>query len=290
MKIINILTLVTAVSILLIMSNVSVVAADETKTIIDAEDDVVDYMTGETSSDYPNVDITRLIYVKEGKNVTLTMEVKGVIENLGNLSDPYSIEDVVSYGFTLITSADIYYIIYINELCMLESSIVSENITTYTIDGSTFEVRFNLDDTDETYDSVTAETAYMKIGATEEDTHYLIDLAADEPLQVFADIPNLGETGKDVDFIGFPDFGKFPYTYLWDFGDGSTSTEKTPSHSYNKAGTYNVTFTVTDDEGSEESDAGMIEIVGDEDNGTPGFGLIIAITAIGLIFLWKRKR
>ena len=165
---------------------------------------------------------------------------------------------------------------------------VSENITTYTIDGSTFEVRFNVNDSDETYDSVTAQTAYMKI--TDDDTHYLIDLAADEPLQVFADIPNLGETGKEIEFIGYSEYGQFPYTYLWDFDDGSTSTEKSPIHIYNKAGTYNVTFTVTDDEGSEESDAGMIEIVGDEDNGTPGFELIIAIIAIGLIFLWKRKR
>jgi len=288
MKIMNILILVIAVSSLLIMSNAPVAAADETKTIIDAEDDVLDYMTGETSSDYPNVDITRLIYVKEGKNVTLTLEVKGVIENLGDIDNPLG--DLITYGFTLITSADSYYIIYISELCMLESSTMSENITTYTIDGSSFEVRFNVSDADETYDSVTADTAYMEIGATEDDIHYLIDLAADEPLQVFADIPNLGETGKDIDFIGFSDFGKFPYTYLWDFGDGSTSDEKTPSHIYNKAGTYNVTFTVTDDEGSEESDAGMIEIVGDDDNDTPGFELIIAITAIGLIFLWKRKR
>jgi len=34
-----------------------------------------------------------------------------------------------------------------------------------------------------------------------------------------------------------------PTTYLWDFGDGSTSTIQNPSHTYSSAGTYNVTLT-----------------------------------------------
>lgn len=35
-------------------------------------------------------------------------------------------------------------------------------------------------------------------------------------------------------------------TYLWDFGDGTTSTEKTPQKIFANAGTYRVTLTVTD--------------------------------------------
>ena len=35
----------------------------------------------------------------------------------------------------------------------------------------------------------------------------------------------------------------------WDFGDGSVSDEKSPTHTYTKAGLYMVTVTVTDDEG-----------------------------------------
>lgn len=34
-------------------------------------------------------------------------------------------------------------------------------------------------------------------------------------------------------------------TYLWDFGDGSTSTQKSPSHTYTSLGEYDVTLTVT---------------------------------------------
>jgi PKD repeat protein len=34
-------------------------------------------------------------------------------------------------------------------------------------------------------------------------------------------------------------------SYLWTFGDGSTSTEKNPSHAFTAAGTYSVTLSVS---------------------------------------------
>jgi PKD repeat protein len=39
-------------------------------------------------------------------------------------------------------------------------------------------------------------------------------------------------------------------TYLWDFGDGQTSTERNPVHTYQNPGTYYVTLTVTGPAGS----------------------------------------
>jgi PKD repeat protein len=36
--------------------------------------------------------------------------------------------------------------------------------------------------------------------------------------------------------------------YLWDFGDGDTSTELSPTHAYSVAGTYDVSLTVTFDD------------------------------------------
>ncbi len=47
------------------------------------------------------------------------------------------------------------------------------------------------------------------------------------------------------------DFDGHIVTYAWDFGDGKTSTETDPitTHAYLMAGTYNVTLTVTDNDG-----------------------------------------
>jgi PKD repeat protein len=44
-----------------------------------------------------------------------------------------------------------------------------------------------------------------------------------------------------------------PTTYLWRFGDGSTSSEKSPSHVYTKAGIYVPQLTVTNSAGSDTS-------------------------------------
>jgi len=39
---------------------------------------------------------------------------------------------------------------------------------------------------------------------------------------------------------------KATWTYAWDFGDGNTSSEKSPNHQYNSAGTYNVKLVIGD--------------------------------------------
>ena len=50
-------------------------------------------------------------------------------------------------------------------------------------------------------------------------------------------------------------------SYLWDFGDGSGSTEENPVHSYDTPGTYAVSFTVTNDETSQtEGKPGFIQV------------------------------
>ena len=68
------------------------------------------------------------------------------------------------------------------------------------------------------------------------------------------------------------------------------STEKNPTHIYTKAGTYEVTFTVTDDDETTSSFTETIEIIGDggDDEGTPIImfvAIIVIIAVIGIIAL-----
>ena len=53
-----------------------------------------------------------------------------------------------------------------------------------------------------------------------------------------------------------------PDEWLWDFGDGTTSTDQSPVHKYTKRGVWDVTLTATNDDGSDESDITTVRVVG----------------------------
>jgi len=57
---------------------------------------------------------------------------------------------------------------------------------------------------------------------------------------------SFAQNGLEFDFNGTVTGGTPPYEYLWDFGDGSTSTEEDPTYRYAEPGTYTVQFLVTD--------------------------------------------
>jgi hypothetical protein len=65
-----------------------------------------------------------------------------------------------------------------------------------------------------------------------------------------ADSRNIKE-GNKVTFYARISGGFAPYSYEWNFGDGQTSTEEQPSHSYRDKGTYTVSLIVKDDKGTE---------------------------------------
>ncbi|WP_051540187.1 collagenase [Clostridium ihumii] len=63
---------------------------------------------------------------------------------------------------------------------------------------------------------------------------------------------NYGKVGETINFIGEKsnDVDGKIVEYAWDFGDGSTSSEKNPSHIYENEGTYLVKLSVKDDKGA----------------------------------------
>ena len=61
-----------------------------------------------------------------------------------------------------------------------------------------------------------------------------------------------------------------PFSFGWDFGDGSKSTEQNPVHTYAKVGEYTATLTVTNQKGNKGSDEIDIFVETDEEGSGGG--------------------
>jgi hypothetical protein len=274
-------------------------AISEHKVVIDEQDDVVDLNMTETLSIYPNIDIVGIDYTREGIHVTETLTVKGFIQDLGSQNEG-EFSDSILYYITLETSEDQYDVIYMNKTCVLSSlqNEVGSNITDYSIQESTLVIHFDLNSANETYSRISVETGYIKITSIlTEDFGYFTDSASDQPIQVIGEIPEVGNTGENLQFKAFPQYGQPSYTFQWTFGDETTSTDKNPTHSYTKAGVYNCTVTVTDQSGDSESYTGEITIVKEGGGTEKGnslllfVGIIVIMIVIGaVIIVWIIRR
>ena len=82
------------------------------------------------------------------------------------------------------------------------------------------------------------------------------------PTALFTASPTSGAAPLSVAFTDLSTPGSSPITaWAWDFGDGTTSTEQHPSHTYANAGSYGVSITVTTDVGTaSESKADYITV------------------------------
>jgi uncharacterized repeat protein (TIGR01451 family) len=113
---------------------------------------------------------------------------------------------------------------------------------------------------------------------------YFTDLYKDldyiTPIDAGANVLRIRFVGV-ADFLGAPQMGSAPLTvlftdtsnisnptsWLWDFGDGSTSTSQNPSHTYTQTGAFDVSLRVTHADGiSIEEKQGYI-LVGEFGNG-----------------------
>ncbi|MFH1669073.1 MAG: PKD domain-containing protein [Candidatus Woesearchaeota archaeon] len=77
-----------------------------------------------------------------------------------------------------------------------------------------------------------------------------VDVADTEPTADFTWNPLFPQDDSPVDFTSTITAYDMPYTVMWDFGDGNTSTLDNPTNVYENGGDYNVTLTVTDADGS----------------------------------------
>jgi PKD repeat protein len=92
------------------------------------------------------------------------------------------------------------------------------------------------------------------------------------PVAVATATPDSGQAALTVQFTGLdstdPD-DDVPVSYLWDFGDGSTSNLPSPTYTYLLPGTYIATLTVTDSVGATATDSVEITVLEVPDNIPP---------------------
>jgi len=80
------------------------------------------------------------------------------------------------------------------------------------------------------------------------------------PVAVFGANPTSGTVPLTVQFSDASENN--PTTWLWNFGDGNTSTAQNPSHTYVKKGNYTVNLTVSNAAGSNSNEiAGFITVI-----------------------------
>jgi PKD repeat protein len=102
------------------------------------------------------------------------------------------------------------------------------------------------DDFVESTPTYTSGTAAITPGAVTATVTDLCTAAQNLAATAAADTTS-GAAPLTVAFTGSSAGGTAPYSYDWDFGDGSAhSTQQNPSHVYDSGGTYLVTLTVTD--------------------------------------------
>lgn len=68
-------------------------------------------------------------------------------------------------------------------------------------------------------------------------------------------------TIEATDPIYFTNLSTNATSYVWDFGDGTTSAETNPSHSFNAAGTYNVCLTAINQAGCNDDTCVLITVI-----------------------------
>lgn len=100
--------------------------------------------------------------------------------------------------------------------------------------------------------------------ATSDNYHWYQEwtITAIVPVADFSGVPSSGTAPLSVAFTDLS--SNSPTSWLWDFGDGSTSTAQHPTHEYAANGTYTVSLTATNADGSDtETKVGYIGVTAD---------------------------
>ncbi|NLU55872.1 MAG: PKD domain-containing protein, partial [Methanosarcina thermophila] len=78
-----------------------------------------------------------------------------------------------------------------------------------------------------------------------------------QPVPPVADFSSSVTEGYAPLTVQFTDLSQNAAEWSWDFGDGASSSEQSPSHTYSAAGSYTVTLTVSNADGTDSKTGGI---------------------------------
>ncbi len=140
--------------------------------------------------------------------------------------------------------------IFYNNFINNSNHAYDESSTSQYYSGSTGNYWDDYSGLDDDEDGI-GDTPYDVAGGINQDMYPLIGYITKKPLVSFIYSPS-NPTTQDV--ISFNDYSEdsdgYITSWLWDFDDGSNSTEKNPLHSFNDDGVYEVVLVATDNYGS----------------------------------------
>ena len=167
-------------------------------------------------------------------------------------------DDALSFGITAGNDAGFFAITETTGAITTTAVLDYEAATSYSL-------------TVEVSDETETSTATVTVAVTNVD---------EAPTASFTALPTSGEAPLTVDFDGTAssDPEGTPLTYAWDFGDGTISTEQSPSHVYGTSGTFTASLTVSD-EGSLTSEAVTTDIAISTTNSAPALAAIGDLSA-----------
>ncbi len=152
--------------------------------------------------------------------------------------------------------------------CDVSDNWIIDQVKTYISGPNGFEDSYELEKiTEDTYevliDILEWESGFysyyiwaMDLGGNEvASSVYDFQIPSETQLLADADGPYEGNIMEDIEFDSTVTGGVPPYEYLWDYGDGNTSSgDPHPTHNYGSAGNYTIILTVTDSEEDTASD------------------------------------